>query len=104
MLVTLMAKTTEEDMNQLEKDIRQLKIEYEQYFGGGGNRESTKTKAGRRIRIRTFGTLAIYDFLQRSRPRKEKSARSLHSLSPCEGTSWRRYRQADPRSVSAIRP
>lgn len=27
--------TTEEDLNQLEKDIRQLKIEYEQYFGGG---------------------------------------------------------------------
>jgi len=26
---------SEEDMNQLEKDIRQLKIEYEQYFGGG---------------------------------------------------------------------
>jgi len=33
-----MAKTTEEDMNQLEKDIRQLKIEYEQYFGGGKKR------------------------------------------------------------------
>ena len=35
---TYMAKTTEEDMNQLEKDIRQLKIEYEQYFGGGKKR------------------------------------------------------------------
>jgi len=33
-----MAKTTEEDINQLEKDIRQLKIEYEQYFGGGKKR------------------------------------------------------------------
>ncbi len=33
-----MAKTTEEDMNLLEKDIRQLKIEYEQYFGGGKKR------------------------------------------------------------------
>ena len=33
-----MAKTTEEDMNQLERDIRQLKIEYEQYFGGGKKR------------------------------------------------------------------
>jgi hypothetical protein len=38
MLANLMAKTTEEDMNQLEKDIRQLKIEYEQYFGGGKKR------------------------------------------------------------------
>src|SRR5882762_1925456 len=38
MYVHCMAKTTEEDMNQLEKDIRQLKIEYEQYFGGGKKR------------------------------------------------------------------
>jgi hypothetical protein len=37
-----MAKTTEEDMNQLEKDIRQLKIEYEQYFGGGKKRPPTE--------------------------------------------------------------
>ena len=33
-----MAKTIEEDLAQLEKDIRQLKIEYEQYFGGGKKR------------------------------------------------------------------
>jgi hypothetical protein len=33
-----MAKTTDEDLSQLEKDIRQLKIEYEQYFGGGKKR------------------------------------------------------------------
>jgi hypothetical protein len=30
-----MARTIEEDLSQLERDIRQLKIEYEQYFGGG---------------------------------------------------------------------
>jgi hypothetical protein len=30
-----MAKTVDEDLAQLERDIRQLKIEYEQYFGGG---------------------------------------------------------------------
>ena len=42
MLATFMAKTTEEDMNQLEKDIRQLKIEYEQYFGGGKKRPPTE--------------------------------------------------------------
>jgi hypothetical protein len=33
--------TTEEDLNQLEKDIRQLKIDYEQYFGGGKSRPPT---------------------------------------------------------------
>jgi hypothetical protein len=36
-----MAKTIDEDLNQLEKDIRQLKIEYEQYFGGGKKRPPT---------------------------------------------------------------
>jgi hypothetical protein len=30
-----MAKTVDEDLAQLDRDIRQLKIEYEQYFGGG---------------------------------------------------------------------
>ncbi len=30
-----MAKSVDEDLGQLERDIRQLKIEYEQYFGGG---------------------------------------------------------------------
>jgi hypothetical protein len=30
--------TTEEELKQLEKDIRQLKIEYDQYFGGGRKR------------------------------------------------------------------
>jgi len=36
-----MARTVEEDLNQLERDIRQLKIEYEQYFGGGKARPPT---------------------------------------------------------------
>src|SRR5579862_8117070 len=30
--------TIDEDLGQLEKDVRQLKIEYEQYFGGGRSR------------------------------------------------------------------
>lgn len=33
-----MSKTVEEDLAQFERDIRQLKIEYEQYFGGGKSR------------------------------------------------------------------
>jgi hypothetical protein len=36
-----MAKTIDEDLGQLERDIRQLKIEYEQYFGGGKSRPPT---------------------------------------------------------------
>ncbi len=34
--------TIGEDLAQLEKDIRQLKIEYEQYFGGGRTRPPTE--------------------------------------------------------------
>jgi hypothetical protein len=34
--------TIDEDLNQLEKDIRQLKIDYEQYFGGGRKRPPTE--------------------------------------------------------------
>jgi hypothetical protein len=34
--------TIDEDLNQLEKDVRQLKIEYEQYFGGGRKRPPTE--------------------------------------------------------------
>jgi hypothetical protein len=37
-----MAKTIDEDLAQLDKDIRQLKIEYEQYFGGGKKRPPTE--------------------------------------------------------------
>jgi hypothetical protein len=35
--------SVDDDLNQLEKDIRQLKIEYEQYFGGGRPRPPTDT-------------------------------------------------------------
>jgi hypothetical protein len=41
----LMARTaTEEDLDRLERDIRQLKIEYEQYFGGGRKRPPTEVE------------------------------------------------------------
>jgi hypothetical protein len=34
--------TIDEEMSQLEKDVRQLKIEYDQYFGGGRKRPPTE--------------------------------------------------------------
>jgi hypothetical protein len=34
--------TIDEELNQFERDIRQLKIEYEQYFGGGRKRPPTE--------------------------------------------------------------
>jgi hypothetical protein len=36
--------TPDEDLNQIEKDIRTLKIEYEQYFGGGRKRPPADTQ------------------------------------------------------------
>ena len=36
--------TIDEDLNQIERDIRTLKIEYEQYFGGGRSRPPTDTQ------------------------------------------------------------
>ncbi|HTW23003.1 MAG TPA: MXAN_5187 C-terminal domain-containing protein [Candidatus Baltobacteraceae bacterium] len=36
--------TVDEDLNQIERDIRTLKIEYEQYFGGGRKRPPTDTQ------------------------------------------------------------
>lgn len=35
--------TVDEDLNQLERDIRHLKIEFEQYFGGGRSRPPNDT-------------------------------------------------------------
>jgi hypothetical protein len=40
--VTTTTITIDEELNQFEKDIRQLKIEYEQYFGGGRKRPPTE--------------------------------------------------------------
>jgi len=39
---TTTTNTIDEELNQFEKDIRQLKIEYEQYFGGGRKRPPTE--------------------------------------------------------------
>lgn len=36
--------TTDQELSQLEKDIRQFKIEYEQYFGGGKSRPPADTE------------------------------------------------------------
>ena len=38
------AKETDEDLSRLEQEIRKLKIEYEQYFGGGKQRPPSDTE------------------------------------------------------------
>ena len=39
-----MASTIDDDLNTIERDIRTLKIEYEQFFGGGRKRPPTDTQ------------------------------------------------------------
>ncbi len=47
--------TIDEDLGQLEKDIRQLKIEYDQYFGGGRKRPPTEIEWRIDLLVKRYG-------------------------------------------------
>lgn len=47
--------TIDEELNQLEKDVRQLKIEYEQYFGGGRKRPPADIEWRVELIIKKYG-------------------------------------------------
>jgi hypothetical protein len=47
--------TIDEDLGQLEKDIRQLKIEYEQYFAGGRKRPPTDIEWRVELLVKRYG-------------------------------------------------
>src|ERR1700730_3028244 len=47
--------TIDEEMSQLEKDIRQLKIEYDQYFGGGRKRPPTEIEWRIELVVKRYG-------------------------------------------------
>lgn len=47
--------TVDEDLSQLEKDVRQLKIEYEQYFGGGRSRPPTEIEWRIELIVKRYG-------------------------------------------------
>jgi hypothetical protein len=47
--------TIDEDLSQLEKDVRQLKIEFEQYFGGGRTRPPTEIEWRIETVIKKYG-------------------------------------------------
>jgi hypothetical protein len=47
--------TIDEELNQLEKDVRQLKIEYEQYFGGGRKRPPAEIEWRIELLIKKYG-------------------------------------------------
>jgi hypothetical protein len=47
--------TIDEELGQLERDIRQLKIEYDQYFGGGRKRPPTEISWRIELVIKRYG-------------------------------------------------
>src|SRR5277367_5340885 len=47
--------TIDEDLGQLERDIRQLKIEYDQYFGGGRKRPPTEIEWRIELIVKRYG-------------------------------------------------
>ncbi|MGA2421280.1 MAG: MXAN_5187 C-terminal domain-containing protein [Candidatus Acidiferrum sp.] len=47
--------TIDEDMAQLERDIRQLKIEYDQFFGGGRKRPPTEIEWRIELLVKRYG-------------------------------------------------
>jgi hypothetical protein len=47
--------TIDEDLAQLERDIRQLKIEYDQFFGGGRKRPPTEIEWRIELLIKRYG-------------------------------------------------
>lgn len=60
--------TIDDDLSQLEKDIRQLKIEYEQYFGGGRPRPPADTQWRIEQMIKRYSEMgARISFAQRFR-------------------------------------
>jgi hypothetical protein len=65
-----MAITTaiDEDLSQFEKDIRQFKIEYEQYFGGGKSRPPNDTEWRIDTMMKRYGDRGVHmNFSQRYR-------------------------------------
>jgi hypothetical protein len=60
--------TIDEELGQLERDIRQLKIEYDQYFGGGRKRPPTEIEWRIDLVIKRYGErIGDLKFAQRFR-------------------------------------
>jgi hypothetical protein len=60
--------TVDEDLNQIEKDIRTLRIEFEQYFGGGRKRPPNDTQWRVETMIKRYGErIAEINLIQRFR-------------------------------------
>lgn len=64
----LIPNSVDEDLNQIEKDIRTLRIEFEQYFGGGRKRPPNDTQWRVESMIKRYGErVAEINLVQRFR-------------------------------------
>jgi hypothetical protein len=119
-----MATTTDEDLNQIERDIRALKIEYEQFFGGGRKRPPSDTQwrldsVVRRVNERTgelnFGqryrlnnltqTYAKYqDMWRKKLIQRESAAQQRHFGAAAKAIEAERAQKAASAAASAAPP
>src|ERR1700730_14835491 len=118
--------TIDEELGQLERDIRQLKIEYDQFFGGGRKRPPTEIewriellvkryserggelKFGQRFRFNNLTqTYAKYkDIFRKKLQLKEKGRPKRHfaaAAKPIEPTRLKAHPEAHP-AVAVVAP
>jgi hypothetical protein len=115
-----MATTTEDDLNQVERDLRTLKIEYEQFFGGGRSRPPTDTQwrvdslmrrfnehvgnlsSGQRFRYNNLAqTYAKYvDMWRKKTMQKESAASQRHFGAAAKAVEAERARKAASQPVA----
>ena len=106
--------TIDEDLGQIEKDIRQLKIEYDQYFGGGRKRPPTEIewridllmkryserggelKSGQRFRFNNLSqTYAKYkDIFRKKLKQKEEGTAQRHFGAAAKALEAQRAKEA----------
>lgn len=120
-----MATTIDEDLSQVERDLRTLKIEYEQFFGGGRPRPPADTQwrvesvmrrfneragelsAGQRFRYNNIAqTYAKYvDMWRKKTMQKEGAASQRHFGAAAKAIEAERNRKAasQPTAVEAPR-
>ena len=113
--------TIDEELAQLERDIRQLKIEYDQYFGGGRKRPPTEIewrielmvkryaerggdlKYGQRFRINNLTqTYAKYkDIFRKKTQQKEEGKIQRHFGAAAKAIEAERAQKIPPKSAEA---
>ena len=116
--------TIDEELGQLEKDIRQLKIEYDQYFGGGRKRPPTEIewridtiirryserggelKFGQRFRYNNLSqTYAKYkDIFRKKLQQKEEGRSQRHFGAAAKAIEAERAKHQSTSPVAAAAP